>query len=143
MASAVSPLSLGCPFGVPFRVLRLCFFSLVKSAVVDASFAPEAAMNDRYAARVTSLLHQLYQQAKETGTEDAKRQDFIRGYMAAGLHTGLIDKASLETIIDAAHHDVFGMSISQTEVSPFFIHISVFSEVSPFSLTTLLSNHAQ
>jgi len=70
-------------------------------------------MNDKYATQVQSLLHQLYQQSKETGSEDVKQQDFIRGYMAAGIHVGLIDKASLEAIIDTAHHDVYGMSISQ------------------------------
>jgi len=70
-------------------------------------------MNDKYAKQVKSLLSQLYQQSKETGSEDVKQQDFIRGYMAAGLHAGLVDKSSLEAIIDTAHLDVYGMSISQ------------------------------
>ena len=70
-------------------------------------------MNNKYAAQVKSLLNQLYSASKKTGVDDIKQQDFIRGYMAAGLHAGLIDKAALEEVISAAHFDVYGMSISQ------------------------------
>jgi len=70
-------------------------------------------MNAKYAAQVKSLLNQLYQESKKTGIDDIKQQDFIRGYMAAGLHAGLIDKETLEGVIDTAHLDVYGMSISQ------------------------------
>jgi len=70
-------------------------------------------MNNNFSSRIESLLKKLYQQSQGSGSEDEKQQDFIRGYMAAGLQAGLIDKTSLEQIIDSAHHDVFGLSISQ------------------------------
>jgi len=70
-------------------------------------------MNNNFANKIELLLKKLYQQAQVTGSEDEQQQSFIRGYMAAGLQSGLIDKATLEQIIDSAHHDVFGMSISE------------------------------
>jgi len=70
-------------------------------------------MDNNFSRRIELLLTNLYQKAKDSGVEDKEQQSFIRGYMAAGLQAGLIDQATLEQIIDAAHHEVFGMSISQ------------------------------
>ncbi|MDQ6997218.1 MAG: hypothetical protein Q9M17_00710 [Mariprofundus sp.] len=70
-------------------------------------------MSNNFSSNIESLLKKLYRQSHASGLEDEKQQDFIRGYMAAGLQSALIDKATLEGIIDSAHHDVFGMSISE------------------------------
>jgi len=74
-------------------------------------------MNNNFASKIELLLKRLYQQSQVTGTEDEKQQDFIRGYMAAGLQCELINKTTLEEIIDAAHQEVFGMTISQRHYS--------------------------
>jgi len=74
-------------------------------------------MDSNFPNRIESLLKKLYQQSQVSGEEDPKRQDFIRGYMAAGLQAGLIDKVALESIIDTAHSEVFGMTISQKHYS--------------------------
>jgi len=42
-------------------------------------------MDNNFSSRIDSLLKKLYQQSQVAGAEDQKQQDFIRGYMAAGL----------------------------------------------------------
>jgi len=48
---------------------------------------------------------------KLNGVDDEKQKEFLRGFMANGISTGLIDKGSFNQLIAEAHEKVFGMSI--------------------------------
>ncbi|GAV20914.1 hypothetical protein MMIC_P1890 [Mariprofundus micogutta] len=69
--------------------------------------------NEIYATNATTLLEKFYVRLKATGLEDEKQKEFLRGFMAAGLSTGLIDRDSFDQLIASAHEKVFGMSIPQ------------------------------
>jgi len=67
----------------------------------------------KYKSQVASLLKAFYIQSQESGVEDEKQQEFIKGFMSAGLYGELIDQTSLNEIIAATHQEVFGMGIAE------------------------------
>ena len=63
--------------------------------------------------QVAKLLKDFYIQSQKSGIEDEKQQEFIKGFMSAGLFGGLVDQAILNEIITVTHQEVFGMELAE------------------------------
>ncbi|MBD3822138.1 MAG: hypothetical protein IE914_07780 [Thiotrichales bacterium] len=68
-----------------------------------------------YRARLLGLLAESYLHYQQSQGRTAVNQDFIRGFMEAGLVAGVVTRESLENMIDEAHKSVFGISFKQRE----------------------------
>lgn len=68
-----------------------------------------------YRARLLVLLCESYRYYQHTKGRTITQQEYIRGFMEAGLVSGVVTREGLEAVIDEAHKSVFGVAFKERQ----------------------------
>jgi len=76
----------------------------------------EQEMKSLYLSELHRQLKEIYGYLKLHGTMPSQQKSRAEGFMLAGTRLLLVSKTELETLMEKAHQDIFGMSINERRV---------------------------
>jgi len=64
----------------------------------------------KYSALVGQILEEAYVGLRETGEFPAETENYLKGFLDAGLHVDLVTKEELQSLIDETNVRMFGVT---------------------------------
>lgn len=70
-------------------------------------------LKKKYSATVKQVLEEAYVGLRETGELPVAIENYLKGFLDAGLHMGGITNVKLQAVIDESNFRMFGVSRAQ------------------------------